>query len=649
MTDERVDELRRQLRSLGYLDAGVDRFVLGPARGTRGPVALAARSSVRVGLLGGVLLGPAAAIGVGARVPGLVSGVRDALVIALYLGLFFFVTVAIASFALSSIATLIARARRPSNVEGGERTLERLSRAAGFALTLASLAYLTLWWRNANAGFGWSAPVWTTFALLVASAISLLLGHAQRITTLAVLAVAAGPAAPLPAITNRSWRVVLAGGALAFAGAAALLLATASPGTAATPDRQPLTVMFPARVYLIALDGFDPAIFEQLRASLPNFRSAFGGTQVRLQPQDTTDPARAWTTIATGVEPEAHGVHAIETRRLAGVRGVFAGGGSVARLLGAATDVLRLTRPGIASAEERKAMTIWEVAEGAGLRTAVVNWWASWPAPPAGGILLSDRAVLRLEHGGPLDAEIAPPALYDSLRSDWTALRARAREAAARAFAARTDPEVAAILQRSAELDAIAVALAQRVGGPQLDLTVLYLPGLDIAQNALLGEGAGALNASSMASRVDAIRGYYRFLDEIVGPLLDPAAKHDVLLLTQPGRVRSSTGGVFALWPGYKEPKPEGDVFIGMMPVVVERPSPPTVLEIAPTILWRLGLPLSRELPGTPITELFRTSSTTVDRYVPTYGRPFTHAPATQGKPLDQEMIDRLRSLGYIK
>ena len=55
--DQRVDELRRQLRSLGYLEAGVDRFVLGPARQQRGPAALAARLALRVGLLGGVLLG----------------------------------------------------------------------------------------------------------------------------------------------------------------------------------------------------------------------------------------------------------------------------------------------------------------------------------------------------------------------------------------------------------------------------------------------------------------------------------------------------------------------------------------------------------------------------------------------------------------
>ena len=35
--DRQVDDLRQQLRALGYLDAGVDRFVLAPALGARRP------------------------------------------------------------------------------------------------------------------------------------------------------------------------------------------------------------------------------------------------------------------------------------------------------------------------------------------------------------------------------------------------------------------------------------------------------------------------------------------------------------------------------------------------------------------------------------------------------------------------------------
>src|SRR5688572_21584911 len=87
--DDRVDDLRQQLRALGYLDAGVDRFVLGPARSARSPWSIAALSSLRVGLLAAVLLGPVVATGIGARLPGLITGPRDALVVALYLAVLF--------------------------------------------------------------------------------------------------------------------------------------------------------------------------------------------------------------------------------------------------------------------------------------------------------------------------------------------------------------------------------------------------------------------------------------------------------------------------------------------------------------------------------------------------------------------------------
>ncbi len=144
-----VDELRRQLRALGYLDAGVNRFVLGPVRGTRKPAVIALLASLRVGILAALLLGPAAAIGLGGRLPGLVTGPRDAIVVALYMAALFGAAVAIAGFAASLIVASIATRR----VADRARTL---SIRAGAVVSIACLVYLTLWWRTANAGFGTS-------------------------------------------------------------------------------------------------------------------------------------------------------------------------------------------------------------------------------------------------------------------------------------------------------------------------------------------------------------------------------------------------------------------------------------------------------------------------------------------------------------
>ena len=77
-----VDALREKLRSLGYLDAGVDRFVLAPARAGRSVWDIASRSSLRIAILAGLLLGLSGALAAGVRVPGLVTGLRDTFVLA---------------------------------------------------------------------------------------------------------------------------------------------------------------------------------------------------------------------------------------------------------------------------------------------------------------------------------------------------------------------------------------------------------------------------------------------------------------------------------------------------------------------------------------------------------------------------------------
>jgi hypothetical protein len=544
---------------------GVDRFLLGAARETRGPFALAARASLRVGLLGGILLGPAAALGVGARLPGLISGVRDALVIAVYLALLFFVAVTVVSFALSALSAsllhvrafrLKAEATRATDT-ARSRAMERLSRGAGLVLTLGSLAYLTLWWRNANAGFGWSAPVWTAFALLVAVAISLLLGHAQRITTVAVLAAAAGTGASLPAVTNRSWRGILAGGALAFAGAAALLVVTTS-AERAPAVAEPLTVVSRGiTVKVIAVDGVDPSLVDD-REWAPLEAT---GYRYKLELGNTGDPARTWTTIATGEQPEVHGIHGIEGRRVAGIRGMLSPETSATgRVLQQATDLIRLTRASLASRNERKVMTFWEVAEAAGLRSTVVNWWATWPAVSRNGIVVSDRAVLRLERGGTLDAEISPPAAYDDLLKRWPRISTDAETLAQRNFASVADRDAAAILMRSAMLDASVLAMDDALAQPHLDLDIVYLPGLDIAQHALLGDQGTAATAPSVLSvRLAALRAYHHFLAELIRPSIRPVPGQTTIIITAPGRIGSSSSGHITMFRWIDRPPADGD------------------------------------------------------------------------------------------
>ena len=373
--------------------------------------------------------------------PGLVTGPRDAIVVALYLGLIFGLALAAFTFVVD---ILVARGAANAGIAARR---DGCRAAAGTLVTAGCLTYLTLWWRSANAGFAWAAPVWTLFALGVAVAISLLLGHAVSITTFAVMAARAwrdsgatsSPAAATAAPSRSTWRLVVGAGVVAFAGAAALLVLTAP--AAAARDRPAAT----GRRFSGAsgqghrhrwLRPGGVRIAARRRGACRRCRGFLLAGSRDFPPDATRDPARAWTTIATGQPPEVHGVRGLETRRVAGLQGALASsdGDGVSRALRGTTDLLRLTRPSIASGTELRTKPFWEVAADAGLRSAVVNWWATWPAIAAGSadpLVISDRATLRLERGGALDAEIAPKELYEQLRRDWPDLTQQAQRVAA--------------------------------------------------------------------------------------------------------------------------------------------------------------------------------------------------------------------------
>ena len=634
-----IDELRQRLRTLGYLDAGVDRFVLGSAAGGKQPALIALLASLRIGVLAAALLGPTAAIALVARMPGLVTGPRDAAVAAAYLGILFGTSLAAAAF----IASLTASWITAKTARRGDQAVERarvLAISAGVLVTAACLAYLTLWWKTASSAFVWSSPVWTACALGIAAAISVLLGHAVTVTALAVTMARPGQNVLSARVPGATWRTSIFSGAIAFLGAVVLLVAAAGPHRSQKSVPVSLPVVAGEPVLVVAIDGFDPQLHERLRSALGTSADSlfpiFDSARAALAPSDSRDPARLWTTIATGVRPESHGVGALETRQVTGLRGRLAAG-STGRVVGAATDLLRLTRPAIASNFERRVKTFWEIAEQAGLRTAVVNWWATWPVAATSGIVFSDRAVLRLERGGALDAELGPPELYESLRARWPEMRADARQQAQSYFSAPADAEHREILLRSGELDVSMLRIAETIGADKkLDLLVVYLPGLDIAQHALLGTDGGTPSAFELNLRLTALERYYGFLEAQAGGAVSRWREGKrAFIVTQAGRLHEGEGTLAAIGAGlHAGTRTQGGV-----------------LDVAPTILHALGVPIARDLDGHVLDALFDPGFLTRHpvRSVETYGLLGALSAERSGTPLDQEMIDRLRSLGYVR
>ena len=148
---------------------------------------------------------------------------------------------------------------------------------------------------------------------------------------------------------------------LALAGltlAGGLLLSSTAP-QAAPPSGHPLLV--------IGMDGGEWSVIEDLWAQgkMPTFkRLADGGVRAPLKTKYGQSPV-IWTTIATGHDPDVHGI----------------------------TGFVVATDDGDVpvSSDMRQVPAIWNITSDAGLVTDVIGWWGAWPAESVNGVNISER------------------------------------------------------------------------------------------------------------------------------------------------------------------------------------------------------------------------------------------------------------------
>ncbi|HXV76236.1 MAG TPA: alkaline phosphatase family protein, partial [Candidatus Polarisedimenticolaceae bacterium] len=152
------------------------------------------------------------------------------------------------------------------------------------------------------------------------------------------------------------------------------------------------------RILLVGVDGMDWQIAEPLieRGELPNVaslrqRGAWGEVQSLLP---MLSPL-LWTSVATGVTPDKHGV--VDFLETDGSTG--------------------LQRP--VTARSRKVRALWDTFSELGRSVDVVAWWASWPAEEVAGHLVSDRVAYSLFDVAAPDGDHRltwPASYYDEIR-----------------------------------------------------------------------------------------------------------------------------------------------------------------------------------------------------------------------------------------
>jgi hypothetical protein len=359
-----LEEARRRLRDLGYLDGRVDRFLFRRAFEGRGGLFLPAI------LLTALALALASLAAVESSEPGF--GSSFAALAALLAHLFAASLLPVAAAALLALF-LADRSRAPS--------------AAAAALgVFAALAVVALW-----VGGVWSLarhlpPRALLWGVPIAGAAFLAAGSVRA----GFLARAYAHSRVLPA--RRRGKVVLAATALlTLAGAAALTVSKREPSAASPPRPAPRE----GAVVVVAVDGMSDS--ESVPGSSA-LAAALPGAVTGWWPARMASPPELWTDLATGEPSSRHGVAALERVRPRGSPLALRAPWGTAWYLKRLGPALHLVSSAPVSAEDRRRLTFWEVAASAGLPTLALGWWASGPWP--GATVVGNEELLGPAHDG---------------------------------------------------------------------------------------------------------------------------------------------------------------------------------------------------------------------------------------------------------
>jgi hypothetical protein len=609
---ERYEEVRRQLVERGYLQGRIERFLLRDIVTAQRPRALA-RTSAKAALLGAPLLGGLLAASTVAANRPLVAA-RDALVLWLYFAILAGAALFVLDMIAATLATAWARRRgaRPSD-----------AMRAGLIVAAPLLVYLVALWVRGRPAVGYAADV-----LFLAAAT----GTTALVAWLAGLVSLAGMVGRTGEVPDRNRRSAAVALAVLFPVAAAFFLVPEGIGSARSRAKAPSTFTpqpSASRLLVVGVDGLDGALLAESaeRGAAEHLMALIERGALYPKHRELAEPPEVWTTIATGMTADAHGVRSVGATRLPGVLApIPARSGPVA--FDAALRFLLPARTVPASGAGRRVRTLWEIV-GLARPAAVVGWWASWPArgtdgDPASGYVVSDRVLSKLLSQRDEDRDTAPESLFTRLARDFPADRSAWRESFDAHFE-EVAGETRTLAWESCLIDAFTWRTSSRLlDDPEVAASFTYLPGLDILRTRLAGR-------REAASTVDT---YLRWLDgSIVAEL---AGKRDavILLVADPGRSREQDAEGFVAVVG------GGAVPLCVGPTLAD-------LDVAPIALRLAGLPVSLEMRGRAPDRCFEGATPALPP-IATWGRR-GRATEIPGSDYDPEMVERLKSLGYLR
>lgn len=403
----------------------------------------------------------------------------------------------------------------------------------------------------------------------------------------------------------------------------------------------------PERVLLIGWDAADwqmirPLLDAGLMPTLKSLlRRAASGNLASMQPM--LSPI-LWNSIATGRRADAHGV------------------------LGFTEPVP--DGPGIrpVASTSRRCKALWNILTQQSMTSHVVGWYASHPAEPIRGAMVSNQLAFQGVHEGPLsplpNGSVYPVWLADALAEcrvhpseiDASAILPFIPDAAriAQAQSSRI-PKLRDLLAQTASVHAMALRL---MGQDDWDFTAVYYEGIDRFGHEFMEFHPPKMQHVSDAD-FEAYRhcmtGIYRFHDMLLEALLDAVGERTaVLLLSDHGYWSDARRpDPTVAEPGPAEWHRPYGVFVAAGPGIRAgaQVHGAGLLDIAPTVLTLLGLPAAADMPGRVLAEAFDGVEVPqrIESWEAVPGTCGMHPSGMRVDPADaRAALEQLVALGYV-
>jgi len=405
------------------------------------------------------------------------------------------------------------------------------------------------------------------------------------------------------------------------------------------------------RLIVVGLDALDWGLVDELtrRGAMPNLKRLMDrGTQVIVRMRPPLLSPLIWTTLATGQPPDVHGVLDFVEPDPRG---------------GPAQPV---------TSAARRVPALWEMAAAAGRTSAVVGWWATFPAVAVPGCAIySDRLAEQLTDSEEVRPGLAAPA--DAAAAART-LAARASSVTPEMLApilAVTRGELASVpkgptgwddpIGGAARLMAATLTvqrLTEREVEKGTDVVLSYIEGTDTVGHLFGRYRPPAMPGSDpeLAHRFGpVVDRYHAFVDAWLGRIAARLHPNDTIVVlsdhgfTWDQRPNVSSGAHTATAVYWHRPDA---VFIAAGPRVRADASRRRIgpLDVLPLLLSLAGLPAGADLPGSVPAGFVaedRSAGPGPVRYAALIPRGATGAGETPAADREAAFA-KLRALGYI-